>query len=59
MVWVLWECYNGLIVDSSVRKIEEYGIEKVGGTKFSEWGLPGVENVPTPLESVFILSRGP
>ena len=27
--------------------------------KSSEWGLPGVENVPTSLETIFKLSRGP
>ena len=27
--------------------------------KFSEWGLPGVENVATSLERVFTLSRAP
>ena len=27
--------------------------------KFSEWGRPIVENVPTPCESIFKLSRAP
>ena len=27
--------------------------------KSSEWGLPGVENVPTSLETIFKLSRAP
>ena len=27
--------------------------------KSSEWCLPGVENVPTSLETIFKLSRGP
>ena len=35
------------------------GPKKLGGKKFSEWGLPGVENVATSLESLFMLSRAP
>jgi len=33
------------------------GVQKVEKKKFSELGLPGVENVPTPQESIFIISR--
>ena len=32
---------------------------KSGEKKFSEWGLPGVENVATSLETLFMLSRAP
>ena len=37
------------------------GVKKVGGktNKFSEWGLPGVGNVATSLETIFMLSRAP
>ena len=46
--------------DSSARKNQGLGVEKVGKTKkFSEWTFPGVENVPTPLETIFNVSRGP
>ena len=45
--------------DSSARKNRGFGGRKSRGKKFSEWGLPGVENVPTPLESLFMLSRAP
>ena len=45
--------------DSSAAKNRGLGVEKVGKKKLSEWGLPGVENVPTSLESLFKLSRGP
>ena len=38
---------------------EGLGVEKVGKKQFSEWGLPGVENVAMPLESLFTLSRAP
>ena len=34
-------------------------VEKVDLFKSSEWGLPGVENVPTPLDTIFNISRGP
>ncbi len=46
--------------DSSAAKNRGLGVEKVGKKKmFSEWGWPGVENVPTPLETIFDISRGP
>ncbi len=45
--------------DSSAAKNRGLGVEKVGKKKFSEWGWPGVENVPTPLETIFNISRGP
>ena len=35
------------------------GAPKRSEKKFSEWGLPGVENVATSLESLFMLSRAP
>ena len=35
------------------------GSKKVEKKKFSELGLPGVEIVPTPQESIFIISRAP
>ena len=41
------------------RRGEGGGRKKVGKKRFSEWGLPGVENVPTPLETIFKLSRAP
>ena len=45
--------------DSSAAKNRGLKVEKVGGKKFSGWGLPGVEIVPTPLESLFMLSGAP
>ena len=45
--------------DSSARKNRGLGVEKVDFKKFSEWGLPGVEIVPTSLESLFNISRAP
>ena len=35
------------------------GSKKVEKKQFSELGLPGVEIVPTPQESIFIISRAP
>ena len=35
------------------------GLQKGRKQKISEWGLPGVENVATSLESLFMLSRAP
>ena len=35
------------------------GVKKVEKNKFSELGLPGVEIVGAPLETLFTLSRAP